>query len=109
MIVAFSFLDQALSGTVFIAFAFAIYATAQEFLYAQTSILSLLETWFGLGLICRPTLSGWIYSRLIPIDPRAQAQESQDITSACYHIGRFMSDKFINIYLSQCGNFGAPS
>lgn len=37
-------------------------ATAEEFPNDQATILSLLETSFGLGLICGPTLGGWLYS-----------------------------------------------
>lgn len=78
MTVAFGFLDKAPYGTIFISLAFVIRilegigaasfttpcytATAEEFPQDQASILSLLETSFGLGLICGPTLGGWLYS-----------------------------------------------
>lgn len=77
MTVIFGFLDRAPSGYCFITLAFVIRilegvgaasfttpsytATAEEFPNDQATILSLLETSFGLGLICGPTLGGWLY------------------------------------------------
>jgi len=77
MTVIFGFLDRAPSGYCFITLAFLIRilegvgaasfttpsytATAEEFPNDQATILSLLETSFGLGLICGPTLGGWLY------------------------------------------------
>lgn len=75
--ITFGFLDRAPAGIVFITLAFLIRilegvgaasfttpsytATAEEFPNDQATILSLLETSFGLGLICGPTLGGWLY------------------------------------------------
>lgn len=77
MTIMFGFLDKAPYGTWFISLAFIIRilegvgaasfttpsytATAEEFPSDQATILSLLETSFGLGLICGPTLGGWLY------------------------------------------------
>ena len=77
MTILFGFLDQVPSGKCFVILAFAIRilegvgaasfttpsytATAEEFPNDQATILSLLETSFGLGLICGPTLGGWLY------------------------------------------------
>lgn len=77
MTILFGFLDRAPEGGWFIGLAFAIRilegvgaasfttpsytATAEEFPNDQATILSLLETSFGLGLICGPTLGGWLY------------------------------------------------
>lgn len=77
MTVCFGFLDRAPAGSWFIALAFLIRvlegfgaasfttpsytATAEEFPHDQATILSLLETAFGLGLICGPTIGGWLY------------------------------------------------
>lgn len=77
MTIMFGFLDRAPSGKWFVGLAFAIRimegigaasfttpsytATAEEFPHDQATILSLLETSFGLGLICGPTLGGWLY------------------------------------------------
>lgn len=78
MTVLFGFLDKVPDGAWFIGLAFAIRilegvgaasfttpsytATAEEFPNDQATILSLLETSFGLGLICGPTLGGWLYT-----------------------------------------------
>lgn len=77
MTILFGFLDRAPYGNWFIWLAFIIRilegvgaasfttpsytATAEEFPTDQATILSLLETSFGLGLICGPTLGGWLY------------------------------------------------
>lgn len=77
MTVLFGFIDRIDDGSWFIAAAFIIRvlegvgaasfttpsytATAEEFPSDQATILSLLETSFGLGLICGPTLGGWLY------------------------------------------------
>lgn len=77
MTVIFGFLDKAPNGKCFIMLAFIIRilegigaasfttpsytATAEEFPHDQATILSLLETSFGLGLIFGPTLGGWLY------------------------------------------------
>lgn len=77
MTVLFGFLDRAPYGAWFVSLAFIIRimegvgaasfttpsytATAEEFPNDQATILSLLETSFGLGLICGPTLGGWLY------------------------------------------------
>jgi MFS family permease len=77
MTVIFGFLDRAPSGKCFIILAFLIRilegvgaasfttpsytATAEEFPNDQATILSLLETSFGIGLIVGPTLGGWLY------------------------------------------------
>lgn len=77
MTILFGFLDRAPYGNWFIGLAFAIRvlegvgaasfttpsytATAEEFPNDQATILSFLETAFGLGLICGPTLGGWLY------------------------------------------------
>lgn len=77
MTVLFGFLDRAPYGAWFITLAFVIRilegigaasfttpsytATAEEFPHDQATILSFLETSFGLGLICGPTLGGWLY------------------------------------------------
>lgn len=77
MTVIFGFLDRAPDGKCFIVLAFIIRilegigaasfttpsytATAEEFPNDQATILSLLETSFGLGLIFGPTLGGWLY------------------------------------------------
>lgn len=78
MTILFGFLDRAPAGNWFISLAFIIRilegvgaasfttpsytATAEEFPADQATILSLLETSFGLGLICGPTLGGWLYN-----------------------------------------------
>lgn len=75
--IIFGFLDRVSDGKCFIILAFFIRilegigaasfttpsytATAEEFPNDQATILSLLETSFGLGLICGPTLGGWLY------------------------------------------------
>lgn len=77
MTILFGFLDRLPPGRFFIVSAFLIRileglgaasfttpsytATAEEFPNDQATILSLLETSFGLGLICGPTLGGWLY------------------------------------------------
>ena len=77
MTVIFGFLDKAPNGKCFIILAFIIRvlegigaasfttpsytATAEEFPNDQATILSFLETSFGLGLIFGPTLGGWLY------------------------------------------------
>lgn len=77
MTVIFGFLDRAPNGKCFIILAFVIRilegvgaasfttpsytATAEEFPSDQATILSLLETSFGLGLIFGPTIGGWLY------------------------------------------------
>lgn len=77
MTILFGLLDRAPKGNWFISLAFIIRilegvgaasfttpsytATAEEFPKDQATILSLLETSFGLGLICGPTLGGWLY------------------------------------------------
>lgn len=77
MTILFGLLDRAPPGFWFITLAFAIRilegvgaasfttpsytATAEEFPSDQATILSILETSFGLGLICGPTLGGWLY------------------------------------------------
>lgn len=77
MTILFGLLDRAPYGAWFIVLAFAIRilegvgaasfttpsytATAEEFPSDQATILSILETSFGLGLICGPTLGGWLY------------------------------------------------
>lgn len=77
MTILFGFLDKAPHGGWFITLAFLIRilegvgaasfttpsytATAEEFPNDQATILSFLETAFGLGLICGPTLGGWLY------------------------------------------------
>lgn len=75
--IVFGFLDQLPAGPWFISMAFLVRilegigaasfttpsytATAEEFPQDQATILSLLETAFGLGLICGPTLGGWLF------------------------------------------------
>lgn len=75
--IVFGFLDQVPEGSWFISMAFLVRilegvgaasfttpsytATAEEFPHDQATILSLLETAFGLGLICGPTLGGWLF------------------------------------------------
>lgn len=77
MTILFGLLDRAPKGNWFISLAFIIRilegvgaasfttpsytATAEEFPNDQATILSLLETSFGLGLILGPTLGGWLY------------------------------------------------
>lgn len=77
MTILFGFLDRAPNGAWFITLAFIIRilegfgaasfttpsytATAEEFPNDQATILSILETAFGLGLICGPTIGGWLY------------------------------------------------
>lgn len=77
MTILFGLLDKAPAGLWFIVLAFVIRilegvgaasfttpsytATAEEFPTDQATILSLLETSFGLGLICGPTLGGSLY------------------------------------------------
>lgn len=77
MTILFGLLDRAPNGNWFISLAIIIRilegigaasfttpsytATAEEFPNDQATILSLLETSFGLGLICGPTLGGWLY------------------------------------------------
>uniref|UniRef100_A0A6G1S8P3 MFS-type transporter C6orf192 n=1 Tax=Aceria tosichella TaxID=561515 RepID=A0A6G1S8P3_9ACAR len=77
MTVIFGFLDRAPNGKCFIILAFLVRilegvgaasfttpsytATAEEFPNDQATILSLLETSFGIGLIVGPTLGGWLY------------------------------------------------
>lgn len=77
MTILFGILDKAPNGRWFISLAFIIRilegigaasfttpsytATAMEFPNDQATILSLLETSFGLGLICGPTLGSWLY------------------------------------------------
>lgn len=78
MTILFGFLDRAPAGNWFITLAFIIRilegvgaasfttpsytATAEEFPNDQATILSLLETAFGLGLICGPTFGGFLFS-----------------------------------------------
>lgn len=77
MTILFGLLDKAPAGTWFVALAFIIRifegvgaacfttpsytATAESFPHDQATILGLLETAFGLGLICGPTIGGLLY------------------------------------------------